>query len=83
MRAGSTRTGLDILRDVCAVVIGDRGYIGSQSVIARGVTVGETCVIAAHSFVNRDVPGRTIFSGIPTRAIGHVEGDDIRLVYAT
>ena len=66
-----------------AVAIGDRVYIGSQAVIARGVTIGEMCVVAANSFVNRDVPPRTIVGGMPARAIGRVEGDDenVRLVY--
>lgn len=66
-----------------SVTIGDRVYIGSQSVIARGVTVGEMCVIAANSFVNRDLAPRTIVGGMPARVIGHVEGNDenVRLVY--
>lgn len=66
-----------------AVAIGDRVYIGSQSIIARGVTVGDMCVIAANSFVNRDVPSRTVVGGTPAKAIGRVEGesDAIRLVF--
>lgn len=68
-----------------AVSVGNRVYIGSQSVIARGVTIGDMCVIAANAFVNRDVPERFIVGGMPARPIGHVEGDgeDIRLVYGT
>ncbi len=67
-----------------AVSIGDRVYVGSQSVIARGVTIGEMCVVAANSFVNRAVPARTIIGGTPAKAIGRVEGDgeNIRLVFA-
>ena len=66
-----------------SVSIGNRVYIGSQSVIARGVTIGEMCVVAANSFVNRDVPARTIVGGMPARTIGHVEGDgeDCLLVF--
>lgn len=66
-----------------SVTIGDRVYIGSQSVIARGVTIGEMCVIAANTFVNKDVPPRTIVGGTPARPIGHVtgEGPDCRLVF--
>lgn len=66
-----------------AVVIGDRSYIGSQSVIARGVTIGEMCVVAANSFVRQDAPARTILSGVPARTIGHVEGqgETVQLVF--
>ena len=67
-----------------AVSIGDRVYVGSQSVIARGVTIGDMCVIAANSFVNRNVPTRSIVGGTPAKVIGCVEGDGeaIRLVFA-
>jgi UDP-3-O-[3-hydroxymyristoyl] glucosamine N-acyltransferase len=66
-----------------AVTIGDRVYIGSQSVIARGVTIGDMCVVAANSFVNRNVPARGIVGGTPAKAIGRVEGEGeaIRLVF--
>jgi acetyltransferase-like isoleucine patch superfamily enzyme len=66
-----------------AVSIGDRVYIGSQSVIARGVSIGDMCVIAANSFVRRDVPARTIVAGVPATSIGHVEGEGeaVRLVF--
>ena len=63
--------------------IGDRCYIGSQCVVAAGVTIGDQCVIGANSFVNRDVPSRSIVGGSPARRIGtvHVEGDHIDLRY--
>jgi carbonic anhydrase/acetyltransferase-like protein (isoleucine patch superfamily) len=68
---------------VGAVSIGDRVYIGSQCVIARGVSIGDMCVIAANSFVNRDVPTRSIVGGTPAKVIGRVEGEgeEIRLVF--
>jgi acetyltransferase-like isoleucine patch superfamily enzyme len=58
-------------------------YVGPQSVIARGVTIGEHAVIGANSFVNRDVPPYAIAAGTPARAIGRVvvEGDDVRFEY--
>lgn len=57
------------------VRIGDCVYIGSQSVIAAGVTIGSHCVVAANSFVNADVPDRTIVGGTPACRIGRVAGD--------
>jgi acetyltransferase-like isoleucine patch superfamily enzyme len=66
-----------------AVAIGDRVYIGSQSVIGRGVRIGDMCVIAANSFVRHDVPPRLILAGVPAKPIGRVEGEDeaVRLVF--
>jgi acetyltransferase-like isoleucine patch superfamily enzyme len=66
-----------------AVAIGDRVYLGSQSVIARGVTIGDMAVVAANSFVRNNVPSRAIVGGIPALTIGRVagEGEDVRLVF--
>jgi acetyltransferase-like isoleucine patch superfamily enzyme len=55
------------------VEIGSYCYIGSQSVIAKGVTIGERTVVGACSFVNQDLPPRTIAVGTPCRPIGRVE----------
>jgi len=62
------------------VKIGNRCYIGSQAVIPAGVTIGEGCVIAANSFVNRNVPDNHIVGGSPAKTIGQVrfeEGDPV------
>ena len=66
-----------------AVKIGSNTYIGAQSVIVAGVTIGERCVIAANSLVNRDVPDGTIVGGTPAHVLGHVDGEgaDARLVF--
>lgn len=65
------------------VRIGDCVYIGSQSVVAAGVSIGSRCVVAANAFVNRDVPEATIVGGTPARKIGEVigEGDQVRMVF--
>jgi carbonic anhydrase/acetyltransferase-like protein (isoleucine patch superfamily) len=66
-----------------AVAIGDKVYVGSHSVIARGVTIGSMTVIAANSFLNRNVADRAIVGGTPAKVIGRVvgEADDVRLVF--
>jgi len=66
------------------VAIGNRVYLGSQSVIARGVTIGDMAVVAANSFVRDDVAPRTIVAGVPAAPIGQIEGEDeaVQLVFA-
>ena len=57
------------------VKIGNCNYIGSLSVINLGVEIGDNCVIAANSFVNCNVPNRSIFGGTPAKKIGEVVGE--------
>jgi acetyltransferase-like isoleucine patch superfamily enzyme len=54
------------------VSIGDCCYIGSHTIIAKGVSIGDHCVIGACSFVNRDVPPFTVAFGVPCRRTGTV-----------
>lgn len=55
------------------ISIGEDCWIGANSVILGGVTIGNHSVIAAGAVVNRDVPPRTIVGGIPAKVIGHIE----------
>lgn len=61
------------------VSIGSNVYIGSQSVIAQGVKIGNRCVISANSLVLDDVPSACIAGGTPARPIGRVEGEGVRV----
>ena len=45
--------------------IGSRVYIGPQSIIQKGITIGDGVVIGAMSLVNRDVPSNSRVWGIP------------------
>ena len=64
------------------VQIGSATYVGPQCVVVPGVTIGNQCIIGANSFVNADVPDRTVVAGTPARAIARVEGEgtDIEIV---
>jgi acetyltransferase-like isoleucine patch superfamily enzyme len=55
------------------VKIGDCCHVGSQSVIVKGVTIGEHSVVGACSFVNRDIAPYTVAFGVPCRPYGQVE----------
>jgi acetyltransferase-like isoleucine patch superfamily enzyme len=64
----------EISKKKACVSIADCVYIGSQSVISAGVSIGAHSVVAANSFVNTDVPERTVVGGTPARRLGIVTG---------
>jgi acetyltransferase-like isoleucine patch superfamily enzyme len=53
--------------------IGNRVYIGPNTVIQRGVTIGDGAIIGAMSFVNRDVPPGARAWGTPARVFQPIE----------
>ena len=54
---------------VSKVFIGQRVWIGFNSIIMRGVHIGDDSIIAPGSIVTHDVPSRSIFGGNPARLI--------------
>jgi serine acetyltransferase len=55
---------------LASVRIGSRVYIGPQTVIQKGVVIGDDVVIGAMSLVNRDVPSGSKVWGVPATAHG-------------
>lgn len=49
------------------VILRNNCKIGSHSVIMPNVTVGENSIVAACSFVNKNIPKNQIWVGIPAR----------------
>ncbi len=47
------------------IIIGNKAWIGFNSIILKGVTIGEGAVIAAGSVVTKDVPPYTLAGGNP------------------
>lgn len=58
--------------DAAPTRIGNGVYIGPNSVIQMGVTIGDHAVIGAMSLVNSDVPSGNKAWGIPARIRGDV-----------
>lgn len=56
------------------VSIGDRCYIGPNTVIARGVTIGDGCVIGAGSLVLASIPAGSKAFGVPCRVVSSTNG---------
>lgn len=52
-----------------ATRIGQDVWIGTQSFIKAGVTIGDGSIIAAHSVVTKDVPPYSIYGGNPAKII--------------
>ena len=48
-----------------SVVLEKNCKIGTHSTIMPGVTVGENAIIAAYSFVTKNIPNNEIWEGIP------------------
>ncbi len=51
------------------VTIGNDSWIGSGATIMPNVTLGEYCVVAAHSYVNKSFPAFSVIGGCPAKLI--------------
>ena len=67
MRKGTGRT------IVGRVQIGSRVFVGSDTVILPGVTIGDDCVIGANSVVRTDIPPNSIAVGSPAKVVGQTD----------
>ena len=59
-----------------SVKISNKAWIGFNSIILKGVTIGEGAVIGAGSIVAKDVPDWTIVAGNPARVIRVIPEDE-------
>lgn len=55
------------------VTIGRRCWIGFNSTIMKGVTIGDEAIVASNSVVIADVPAQTLVAGNPARPVKSFE----------
>ena len=65
------------------VSIGSNTYIGPLTIVAKGVRIGNHCLIGANSVVNKNLPDFSIAYGTTCRVVGkvRVNGRNVELVY--
>ena len=63
------------------VRIGDNVWIGGNTVICPGVTIGDCCVIGAGSVVTKDIPAWTVAAGNPCRVIRAITDEDRKYLF--
>ncbi|MCP2258120.1 Hexapeptide repeat of succinyl-transferase [Streptoalloteichus tenebrarius] len=66
--------------DRAPVRIGDRVFLGANAVVMMGVSIGDQAVVGAGAVVTKDVPPRTLVTGVPARPTARVvvDGDELR-----
>lgn len=63
----------EVLGSAGKVTIGDNVFLGVNSVILKGVSIGANTVIGAGSVVTRDIPGNCVAAGSPARVMMTLE----------
>lgn len=51
------------------VTIGNRVFVGAETVVMPGVSIGDDSIIGANSTVTRSIPPRVVAAGSPARVI--------------
>lgn len=53
------------------IVIGNNCWFGAGVTVLDGVSVGDGCVVAAGSLLNKSIPSNSIVAGVPAKFIKH------------
>lgn len=67
------RVGVDNDIKCNPVIIRKGAFIGTGSIILKGVTIGEKSVVGAGSVVSKDIPPLEVWAGNPARFIKRLE----------
>lgn len=55
------------------IVIGKNVWIGSNSTVLQGVTIGDGAIVAAGAVVTKDVPANTVVGGVPAKVVKEIQ----------
>ncbi len=58
--------------EAAPITIGQNCWIGTRSMIFKGVTIGDNAIVAANSVVTKDVPSNTMYGGSPAKFIRNI-----------
>lgn len=61
------------LEETAPVIIGNNVWIGTGSMILKGVTIGDNSIVAANSVVTSNVPPNTIVGGNPAKFVKEIK----------
>ena len=59
------------------IIIGNDVWIGYETLIMSGVTIGDGAIIGARAVVTKDVPPYTIVAGVPAKPIRRRFNDEV------
>lgn len=57
------------------ICVGDGVWIGARATLAQNVTVGNSSVVAACTYVGKDVPRNSLVGGVPARIIRELDNE--------
>ncbi len=68
---------LDYMETKGDIVIGNDVWVGAQSLILSGVTIGDGAIIGANTVVSKDVPPYAIAVGSPSKVVSYRFDEDV------
>ena len=57
------------------IVLGKNVWVGSNSTILRGMSIGDNAVVAAGAVVFKDVPADTVVAGVPAKVVKKIPAE--------
>lgn len=56
------------------ITIGNTVWIASNCTILKGTSIGDNCVVASNSLLNKSYEASSIIGGIPAKTLKHIKG---------